>query len=327
MKLAIGFILFEDSTLRYLADFLPSLKQALGFLSPDDYRIYVVDNSRPSDERNERLFQELEKTIFLSPATGWTSRYERPGENLGFSRAYNLMIRRALLDGAEYFLIVNPDTKLASESIVCLLSALDSNERLGSVAPKILRWDYEKGCLTNIIDSLGIVLKRGLSFSDFGQGDPDQAGQNPESILGPSGAAGLYRLSALIAVAENKEVAGHEQFFDENFFMYKEDCDLAYRLFLAGYPSALIPEAVIYHDRTAVASGRNLLAKLKDRRSKSRLIRKWSLRNQLYIYRKHWAQQDVSSKLVIVGRVLIYWFYALILERYLLKEFFLKRYK
>ncbi len=86
-------------------------------------------------------------------------------------------------------------------------------------------------------------------------------------ILGPSGAAGVYRLSGLEKIKVNN------QYFDELMFMYKEDCDLDYRLFLAGYKSLYVSEAVIYHDRTVFSRGENDLKVVLNRKSKNKKVK------------------------------------------------------
>ena len=321
MKLAVGFILFEDATAKYLADFLPSLYQALGFLQPDKYQVYAIDNSQTGNEENFQILSEFQKKLLQPLRNGSGINYQRVGKNIGFSRAYNLMLRLAAAIESEYFLIINPDTQLDSDSIRQLILALDSDGSFGSAAPKILHWDYKNRQQTKIIDSLGIVLGPGLRFYDLNQGLVDQASAGTTQILGPSGAAGLYRMSALKEIATRNDVTGQLDFFDENFFMYKEDCDLAYRLFLAGYRSALVLEAIIYHDRTAGSSGRGFLSIFKDHQSKSRLVKAWSLRNQLYIYRKYWSKQNFFNKLAILRRAFMYFISYLILDKYLLKEF------
>lgn len=325
MKLAVGFILFEDATAKYLADFLPSLEKALGFLQAGSYQVYAIDNSQLADTRNIQVLKEFETSVEKAREERLEIDCQRTGENIGFSRAYNLMLSRAVAKGAEYFFIINPDTLLEEDSISLLVAALETEGSLGSVAPKIRRWDFSKREKTNLIDSQGIILVPGLNFYDFGQGTVDQNETVAKSILGPSGAAGLYRLSALEDVARRTGSTSPVQYYDEHFFMYKEDCDLAYRLFLAGHRSRLVPEAIIYHDRTAASSGAGLAAVIRDRRSKSRLVKTWSLRNQLYIYRKYWSKQNLLSKLAILLRLGLSLIYSLILEKYLLKEFWENR--
>jgi len=318
MKLAVGFITYNETTAKYLGDFLPSLKTALEFLTPNDYRIYAFDNSDRMDLTNNRILsrhQEIE--------------YFCLGYNLGFARAYNVLIREAIKDGADYFLVINPDTILEPEAINRLVAALDNDNHLGSVVPKILRWDFIRHQKTDIIDSLGLILKPGLKFLDLGQGAKDIIKNKEEDkkedrafkILGPSGAAGLFRLSALEKVAPTRSQEKYFQYFDERFFMYKEDCDLAYRLFLAGYGSQSVPEAIIYHDRTAAVSGGGIKNFWRDRQSKSRKIKAWSFRNQHLIFLKHWKKQNIVNKIIICFKILFSLIFSLILEQFLLKEY------
>lgn len=309
MKLAVGFVTYQEASARYLADFLPSLAAALEFLAPSNFQIYAFDNSHPEDSSNSRILAGY-KDI----------KYFRRDRNLGFAAAYNILIREALKDAADYFLMINPDTIMEPETIKLLVEALDGDGSLGSVAPKILRWDFGGKRKTTRIDSLGLILRLGLKFSDLGQGLEDEGKTENISILGPSGAAGLFRLSALEKVAITPSGCA-VQYFDERFFMYKEDCDLAYRLFLAGYHSRLVPEALVYHDRTAAVSGRGIRAFWRDRQSKSRQIRAWSFRNQHLIFFKYWKKMDIVNKIAVSCRILVFFIFSLILEQYLLKEY------
>ncbi len=309
MKLVVGFLTYNDSSAKYLPDFLPSLKDALDFLEPGDYRALVFDNSEKNNNINKK---EIES---FSEKNGLFLEYISADSNLGFSRAYNILIHSAARLGAEYFFVVNPDTVLEKNTISELISALDRNQELSSVCPKIRRWDFAANTKTRVIDSCGLVVKPGLRFFDLGQGEKDDKRFDCYNILGPSGAAGMFRLSALEKVKDNN------QYFDERFFMYKEDCDLAYRLFLIGAKSALVPSAIMYHDRTAASSGGGPLRRIGDRKKKSRQVRSWSFRNQHLIFVKHWSSQNFISRFIIIFRVFVFGIFSLILEQYLLKEY------
>jgi GT2 family glycosyltransferase len=317
MKLAVGFLTYNEVTAGYLTEFLQSLEAALQFWEPNDYQVYALDNSSPDQAENRLALEHFNQGRIQNYVPRRPVEYLSYGQNLGFSRAYNILIQLAQQSGAEYFLVINPDTVLAPAAIKQLVDALDNDGALGSAAPKILRWDYAQRRLTTIIDSLGLVLKPGLHFIDAGQGQEDDPAREAPDILGPSGAAGLFRLSALLAVAGP---AGH--YFDERFFMYKEDCDLAYRLFLAGYNSQLVPGALIYHDRTAAAVGGSWRSYLRGRSQKSRLIRAWSFKNQHLIYLKYWKNQNFVNKILVIYRSLGMLFFSLMLEQFLLKEYF-----
>lgn len=309
MKLVVGFLTYNESSAKYLADFLPSLKESLGFLDKNDYKVLAFDNSDKNNEINKLKIEEFNKnnSDFLE--------YFNTGSNLGFGKAYNILIRLSLRYEAEYFLVINPDTILEKNTISELVATLDGNIELASVSPKIRRWDFAANTKTKIIDSCGLVLGSGLSFSDLGQGQCDDKRFDKFKIIGPSGAAALFRLSSL------EKVKVGNQYFDENFFMYKEDCDLAYRLLLIKEKSALVPSSIMYHDRTASSSGASLINKISDRLLKSRRIRSWSFRNQHLIFVKYWDKQNLKSKFVIIFRIIFMGFFSLILEQFNLKEY------
>lgn len=309
MKLVVGFLTYNDSSAKYLADFLPSLKEALGFLNSDDYKVLAFDNSDNDNNLNKSALDKFneQNDNFLE--------YLSVSDNLGFSRAYNILIHSAVRANAEYFFIVNPDTLLEKDTISELISVLDGNLELASACPKIRRWDFAANTKIQVIDSCGLLMKTGLRFLDLGQGKKDDKRFDKYKIIGPSGAAGIFRLSALEKIKEN------DQYFDERFFMYKEDCDLAYRLHLIGAGSVLVPSAIIYHDRTAASSKEGLVYKIFDRRKKSHQIRSWSFRNQHLIFVKHWSKQNFLSKMLIIVQILIFGLFSLILEQFLLKEY------
>ena len=297
--------------------FLPSLEAALNFLDRADYQVYAFDNSSADSQTNQLSLQSFNEISARRPIKILTQ-----GCNLGFSRAYNILINSALKDQAEYFLVINPDTFIEPEAIKKLIATLDRDLSLASVSPKICRWNFVAREKTSVIDSLGIILKPGLQFLDLGQGADDHGQFDQTKILGPSGAAGLFRLSALKKISE-PGINSNPQYFDERFFMYKEDCDLVYRLFLAGYKSVLVPEALIYHDRTAASSGQGLLKTIQGRQRKSRQVRSWSFRNQHLIFVKHWKSQNLTDRIFISFWVLFMFIFSLILEQFLLKEYYL----
>lgn len=301
-KLIIGFILFDDITAKYLEQFLDSLQKQ----SWQDFTILAIDHSQKKDNKNRNIFNKL----YPQASIEW------PGKNLGFAAGYNRLIERASKFGAEYFLALNVDTIHDSNMLQNLVSAMDKAYDLGSVSPKIKRWDFAGKKKTADIDSCGIVLRPGLKFVDLGTGQIDKGQFDEAEILGPSGAAAFYRMSALESV---KEKTGY---FDERMFMYKEDCDLDYRLHLAGFKSQCIGSAVIYHDRTVTTSGESVVAASKARGTKSKQVKIWSFRNQLLIYKKHWHSQNIKNKIIIIFRLIAQSFYIIIKERYLFKEIF-----
>ena len=300
--LVVGFILYREFTAKYLPYFLPGLTAQAD--CGCELKILAVDNSEEEDNENAEYIKKNYPDIELK----WA------GANIGFARAYNRMIRRAKESGAAYFLTLNPDMVLEADAIKSLTALLEGDDRLGAVSPKVRRWDFA-GNRTDYLDTCGIVLKPGLRFIDLGQGEADRGQYDNAAILGPSGAAGLYRLAALEKIKEG------DDYFDERMFMYKEDCDLAYRLQAAGYISKCAGNAVVYHDRTAAGQGAGSLAAALNRKRKSRRVKEWSFLNQHIIFIKHWRTLNFLNKLAVIWYAFRMFVYVLLFERYLLKQY------
>jgi len=309
MKLVVGFITYNDASAKYLGDFLPSLKAALAFLPNSERLILAFDNSSPDNNINR-----LSLEYFIKDNPEELIRMTR-NKNLGFSRAYNLMIRQAKKLHADYFLALNPDTIMEPDAIRIMLEKLASDQKIASISPKILRWDFAKHTKTKQIDSCGLILKSGLRFVDLGQGEIDEGQYDQAQILGPTGAAAMYRLSAL------EKVKANHDYFDSRFFMYKEDCDLAYRLNKLGFESRLVATALVYHDRTVGAFGQGIWGRLKERLSLSRKTKAWSFKNQHLIFVKHFFKESVGSQLTIIIRIIALFIFSLILEQLNLKQY------
>lgn len=307
MKLAIGFITYNEASSKYLAYFLPSLKKALNFLSPDQFSIMAFDNS---DEKKNVNRLALE---FFEYRENLAIKYISRDKNIGFGAAYNIIIKEANKLNCQYFLLINPDTILEENTILELIKTLDRDKELAATSPKILRWDFVNQLKTRQIDSCGLVLRPGLKFKDLGQGKIDKGQFEKSKIVAPSGAAGLFRLSALERVKEDGN------YFDPVFFMYKEDCDLAYRLKIAGLKAKLSNKSILYHDRTTAFYGRGIISFILNRKSQNRKIKKWSFYNQHLIYIKYFAKESIYSQTVVISRILLYFIFSLILEQYNLK--------
>ena len=309
MKLFVGLVTYGEYSLKYLEQSLAALTSALDFLAPDNFVVGIFDNSEAGDTRNQDFVSRHYPDFLL------ISR----GENLGFAKAYNILLNRAQEKGAKYFFMMNPDILLEKETIAKLVCQLDDRGELASVCPKLYRWPFPDKPQAKILDTCGLILLPGLRFVDLGQGKEDDGSFDSQPILGPSGAAGLFRLSFLERIAF--EAGGEKQYFDERMFMYKEDCDLAYRLFLAGGQSLCVADALAWHDRSAADPGRGFFAALKDRKNKSKQVRRWSFVNQHLIFAKYFAKQNFSSKLKVVSSVLAMLAFSVVKEPFLLPEY------
>jgi len=304
-KIYVGFITY-NSTAKYLPYFLPSLKEQ----SFKDLKIVAVDNSE--EEKNDNLiyiknnFSEIE--------------LKQVGENIGFAKAYNIMINEAVKAGADYFLALNPDMILEPNMIEEILEVIESDDKIAAVEPKILKWDFENKVKTNIIDSYGIICDRKFRFRDNGQGQIDnKVGGKIEEIFGFTGAAVMLNLKALEDIAFDN--GKNKEYFDELMFMYKEDCDLSLKLRLAGWKIKLADDAIVYHDRTASRVGDSMWQIIKNRTGKKRKIKLWSFFGQWVIVLKY---NRVAFSLKT--KFYIWWYqfeilaFTILFEQYLLGE-------
>ncbi len=129
------------------------------------------------------------------------------------------------------------------------------NPKIGAVCGKLLRWNPGSDPeFTKVIDSTGIYFLPNLRHLDRGADEADRGQfEQAEYVFGATGAAALYRRS----MVEDVSVDG--EFFDEQFFAYREDADLAWRAQLMGWHCLYAPRAVAWHVRRVTPERRNEL--------------------------------------------------------------------
>lgn len=186
---------------------------------------------------------------------------ERPtvvssGPNLGFSAGHNLAIRAST---AELVLVLNADAALDRGYLRAAVVPF-ADARVAAVQGKILLND-EPG---SAIDTVGLLPLRNRSVKTRGHGSADDDRfQRAGEIFGPDGAVALFRRTALEDVAVPFDVFDRDgragcEYFDESFFAYKEDVDLAWRLQWRAWRTAYEPTAKAWHSRgvrTTAAAG------------------------------------------------------------------------
>jgi GT2 family glycosyltransferase len=192
-------------------------------------------------------------------------------ENLGFSAAFNIAVKTT---NAPLVLSLNPDVILQRSFLHSITSAMLQDQRIGIVAPKLLKADAPK-----LLDSTGLFIDRYRRPYDRGQGDPDE-GQYDEcrDVFGACGAAALYRRIML------DDTSYQGEFFDEDFFAYYEDADLSWRAQLRGWWCIYAPEAVALHFRGWGDT-------LRKRREKNQYGPRLALKNRylMTVKNDHWA--------------------------------------
>ncbi|MHB1167125.1 MAG: glycosyltransferase family 2 protein [Carboxydocellales bacterium] len=198
----------------------------------------------------------IDNTIIKIEEFPYEFKIIRNPTNIGFSAAHNQGFRSS---DSKYVLVLNPDVFLSTTFVEELLNYLECDPKAGAACGKLLRLSLE-GQPTDIIDSAGLIMHKNRRVFDRGQGEVDRGQYNKqEYIFGSSGAAVLYRREMLEDIKITIGITSplgpkvtnvvKEEYFDESFFAYKEDIDLAWRAQLRGWQCAYVPSAVAYHAR------------------------------------------------------------------------------
>jgi len=158
--------------------------------------------------------------------------------NRGFAAANNQGIRASR---AEFLALLNNDTQVGVTWLRALVQAMISDPAVGMGAAKMVLTEQP-----GIIDSAGIAIDRsGIAWGIAGGQRDGAAGTNrPAEIFGPSGGAALYRRTMLDEIG----------LFDEDFFAYLEDVDLAWRAQWAGWKCLYVPAATVLHLHSATSN-------------------------------------------------------------------------
>lgn len=259
---------------KYISHLFKSLREQ----KFQDFELWVLDNGSV-DTTVELIKKEL--TMIKQ-----SHRLIIKEKNVGFAPGHNELFRESMLI-AEFVVLLNQDMVLQSGFLEKLFYFAQSHPDAGSISGRLMKWAFPEK--TNIIDSLGLKAFKNHRVIDRSGGEVWRSVDDDVDaieVFGVSGALPMYRTDAL------KEVVYNDEVFDEDFFSYKEDVDLAWRLREAGWCSFSVLDALVYHDRSA--SGPATLsdvAAAKNRKYKSELAKFYSYRNHILMLIKNYAYE------------------------------------
>jgi N-acetylglucosaminyl-diphospho-decaprenol L-rhamnosyltransferase len=165
----------------------------------------------------------------------------RLDRNGGFSYGCNHGWRAG---DAPFVLFLNPDAQIDAGSLRALAGVLEAEPEVAMVGPRILGTGGELLLTQRRFPGPATTLARALLVHRLlprtGEVIPDTDGRydRPGRCQWISGACMLVRRSVL------EQLGG----FDEGFFLYCEDKDLARRIGEAGYAVAYEPSALCFHE-------------------------------------------------------------------------------
>lgn len=217
---------------------LPRCLDALVSQSLAPEEVVVVDNASSDDSAR------------IAQGHVGVTRFVQNAENRGFAAAQNQAIGHTRSD---WVLCLNPDVRLDPDFLAALGPHLDDAPPLGTLCGKLLRAGPDGAPRSPAtFDSTGILFERSFRHLDRGSEERD-LGQydREEPVFGATGAAACYRR----AMIDDVSIEG--EFFDEAFFAYREDADLAWRAQLLGWDCLYVPSAVGYHVRRVLPENRS----------------------------------------------------------------------
>jgi GT2 family glycosyltransferase len=220
---------------------LPYLESCLASLQAQTcpLEVVIVDNASSDGTAEFLRHSHPQKSIFNQT-------------NVGFAAAQNQGIRAS---GSPWVLTLNPDVVLDPNFVATLVEAGWQHRKAGTVCGKLLRWQPDASKpFSNVIDSTGIYFRPDLRHLDRGAEESDRGQYNKaEFVFGATGAAALYRRAMIEDISINGE------FFDEDFFAYREDADLSWRAQLLGWKCLYIPQARGWHVRRVTPERRSIV--------------------------------------------------------------------
>lgn len=154
--------------------------------------------------------------------------------NSGFGAGNNLAIQHST---GKYVALLNNDAYAEPDWLAKMIEVTEQYEDVGMIACKMLFADRP-----TIINSTGICIDRvGIAWDRHGGEVESNDTESPTEIFGPCGGAALYRRKMLSEIG----------LFDEDFFMYLEDVDLAWRARRIGWRCLYVPVARVFHYHSA----------------------------------------------------------------------------
>jgi GT2 family glycosyltransferase len=219
------------------ARLLPECLSALARQTYRDFELLLVDNG--SIDGSAALLNDLGRSAqpaWLAAPLPGIARVIRNNQNVGFAEGNNIAIR---LSNARYIAALNNDAVPEEQWLAELVSTLNNAPPDVGMAASTMLFDRRPGYVASAGISIhrdGVALDRGMGMRAAAL---EEVGTRP--VFGPSAGAAIYKAAMLCDVG----------LFDERFFSYLEDADLAWRARSRGWRALHNPRAKVLHEYSA----------------------------------------------------------------------------
>lgn len=230
-----------------------TLETLFGETKDIDFKLYVLDNGS-SDGTPEFIEKNYPDVTVI-----------RSGKNVGFGAGHNIIINQV---ESKYHAVINPDIVLTQNVVKKMADYMDENSDIGLLSPRICFPDGRDQILGKRNPHLKYLVASRLRgdepsklLREYAMLDCDLS--KPTEIENATGCFMFIRTDVL------KSIGG----FDDGFFMYFEDADLARRINEVS-KCVYYPDAVVNHV-WGRDSKRNFKLMLVHINSMLRYFRKW----------------------------------------------------
>lgn len=187
------------------------------------FEIIVVDNGSTDNS------VELIKSLFINELKSSRVKLIENKKNLGAAEARNIGVRKS---SGKYVLILDNDTKIKQGWFDEIINFINQHPRLGLAQPKLLTMGTNKfNYAGDLISSFGFLVERARGAEDKGQFD------KVDKIFALNIASAFFR----------REIFEKLGGFDEDYYLYWEETDFAWRAWLAGYQVLFAPNITVWH--------------------------------------------------------------------------------
>ncbi len=217
----------------YLSTCLNSLLTSLKTAHIKNFEIILVDNA--SIDKSINLFSRLTQAH--------TSSIILNKKNHGFAQAVN---QGALKAKYKYIVVCNNDIKLHKDWFKHIQKNIQLRPNYSTYFGLVLNQDGTK------IESTGLKYYWRGKAKNIGNKLPFRVDNKPNPIISKKPKTIWGASASLVVYQKNifKKVGG----FDQDFFAYEEDVDLALRLNHLGHKTLFIPNSISYHIGGATSS-------------------------------------------------------------------------
>ena len=241
----------------------------------ENMEINILDNN--STDGTKKVIRDLEIRIL----------------DLGFAKFFLLESKKNLgvwpgqeellkYTNGKYIVTLCVDVLIDKDFVKNSVEAMEKDEKIGALQPKIYKFDHPKVEPRNIfevrpqktttIDTAGFKIFRsrriinighGLSFAEASESKEFNFDKQQE-IFAVEGAVPVFRKKALESCRINKsseveprnisEIRPQTEIVDHNYFWYGDDLDLTWRMRLFGWKQVFAPNVVAWHARQTTKS-------------------------------------------------------------------------